>query len=64
MKSMGSGWENLKIQLALKGLRRFPAGFYVFFVSEAVERCLLMGITIIFYFVAEISLFYAVIEHK
>ena len=22
MKSMGSGWENLKIQLALKGLNR------------------------------------------
>ena len=22
MKSMGSGWENLKIQLALKGLRK------------------------------------------
>ena len=30
MKSMGSGWENLKIQLALKGLRgnaRYQRGF-------------------------------------
>ena len=27
MKSMGSGWENLKIQLALKGLKDFYQGF-------------------------------------